>query len=140
MKPRIVMDTNVLISALRSKRGASFLFLSLFGKQKYDIYISVPLILEYESAAKRMARSIGLKHSEIDDILDYLCSTAQHRKIHFLWRPVLRDPSDDMVLELAVECRADYIVTFNVKDFKGARNFGVLTITPRDLLKKIGVL
>ena len=87
-----------------------------------------------------MARSIGLKHSEIDDILDYLCSIAQHRKVHFLWRPVLRDPSDDMVLELAVECRADYIVTFNVKDFKGARNFGVLTITPRDLLKKIGVL
>lgn len=140
MNPRIVMDTNVLISALRSKRGASFLFLSLLGKRKYDIYISVPLILEYESAAKRMARSIGLKHSEIDDILDYLCSIAQHRKVHFLWRPVLRDPSDDMVLELAVECRADYIVTFNVKDFKGARNFGVLTITPRDLLKKIGVL
>jgi predicted nucleic acid-binding protein len=96
--------------------------------------------LEYESAAKRFSRTLGLKYSDIDDILDYICTVAEHRKIHFLWRPALRDPNDDMILELAVESEADFIITHNIKDFEGIRSFGILAIGPHEFLRKIGEL
>ena len=110
MMPRIVLDTNVLIAALRSNRGASFKLLSLAGTGKYELTISVPLILEYEDVAKRQSRAIGLSHKYIDDIIDYLCQVGDCRPIFFLWRPFLKDPKDDMVLELAVEATCDYVV------------------------------
>ena len=138
MKPRIVIDTNVLISALGSKNGASFKLLTLLGRDKYVVSISVPLVPEYEAAAKLISKKLKLKHSDIDDILDYLCSVSEHRKIHFLWRPVLRDPSDDMVLELAVESDSDYILTYNKADFGGSERFGVEVIDPKEFLQKIG--
>ena len=137
---RIVLDTCVLVSALRSNRGASFLLLKLVGKGHFEMSISVPLVLEYESACKRLSRSVGLRHSEIDDILDYLCRVSEHHQIHFLWRPFLRDPNDDMVLELAVESESDYIVTYNIEDFSGIDQLGVKVITPSDFLNEIGEL
>ena len=97
-----------------------------------------PLVLEYESTAKRQSRSIGLLHSDIDDILDYLCMVSEHRRIFFLWRPFLKDPKDDMVLELAVEAEVEYIVTHNLKDFHGVEHFGIKAITPKEFLRKIG--
>lgn len=139
MPPRIVIDTNVLVAALRSRRGASFRLLSLIGGKHFDINISVPLLLEYEAAAKRIAREVGLTHNDIDDILDYICSVASHRQIYFLWRPVLKDPRDDLVLELAVEAECDVIVTLNVRDFVGAERFGLGVVTPGGFLKAIGV-
>ena len=140
MKAKIVVDTCVLIAALRSKRGASYKLFKLIGQGTFDISLSVPLVFEYESAAKKIARSVGLKYTEIDDILNYLCSVAEHHRIHFLWRPFLRDPNDDMVLELAVECGASFIVTYNLKDFKGIANFGVVAVTPQEFLHRIGEL
>ncbi len=140
MLPRIVIDTNVIIAALRSNSGASFKILALVGTRKFDISISVPLIMEYEDVAKRLARSFGLLHRDIEDILDFLCQVGEQRKIHFLWRPFLKDPKDDMVLELAVESRCDYVVTFNLKDFIGADQFGVKVIQPREFLRIIGGL
>jgi putative PIN family toxin of toxin-antitoxin system len=141
MKPRIVIDTNVFVSALRSRNGASFKLLSMLGKDKFIVSLSVPLIIEYEGAAKRISRSIKLSHSDIDDILDYLCSVSEQRKIHFLWRPFLKDPADDMVLELAVVSESEYILTtYNKKDFQGSEKFGVKIITPKGFLKQIGVL
>ena len=98
------------------------------------------MVLEYESATKRISRSLGLRHSDIDDVLDYICAVAEHRTIHFLWRPFLRDPSDDMVLELAVESESDYIVTHNIADFAGVRQLGVTAITPGEFLREIGEL
>ena len=140
MLPRIVIDTNVLIAALRSSSGASFKTLSLVGTGKFDVTISVPLVMEYEDVAKRLARSFGLLHRDIDDMLDFLCQIGEQRKIYFLWRPFLKDPKDDMVLELAVESGCEYIVTFNVRDFVGANQFGVRVIQPRELLQIIGEL
>lgn len=136
--PKIVLDTNVLVSALRSRLGASFKVLGLVGRGKFEICLSVPLVLEYESAAKSTCRSVGLRHSDIDDILDYMCGVGEHREIFYLWRPFLRDPSDDMVLELAVESECDYIVTHNTKHFEGVNQFGVMAITPQQLLLRIG--
>jgi putative PIN family toxin of toxin-antitoxin system len=140
MKPRVVLDTNVLISALRSRRGASFRVLSLVGTGKFEMSISVPLVFEYEEAARRAARSVGLRRQDVDDILDYICRVAEHRRIFFLWRPYLRDPSDDMVLELAVESGSRRIVTHNVDDFRGIEQFGVRAIRPGEFLREIGEL
>lgn len=79
-----------------------------------------------------------LTHEDIDDILDYICKAANHRQIFFLWRPFLKDPKDDLVLELAVEASCDYIITYNVRDFAGAERFGLTVITPKKLLQTIG--
>ena len=134
-----MLDTNVFISALRSRNGASFRVLSLVGSGSFQISLSVPLVLEYESVAKQMSRLIGLTHSDIDDVIDYVCHVAKHQDIFYLWRPFLRDPMDDMVLELAVASSSDFIVTHNIRDFAGIDQFGIQAITPQQFLKKIGV-
>jgi len=136
----IVLDTNVFVSALRSRRGASFRLLSLVGTGRFDIALSAPLGLEYEGVAHRMLADLGGSGGDLSDILDYLCSVARHRPIFYLWRPTLADPKDDMVLELAVDAGAPVIVTFNVRDFIGADRFGVRAITPREYLQEIGDL
>ena len=137
---RVVVDTNVLVAGLRSRRGASHRVLRLLGRNRFETVVSVPLVLEYEGVLKRQSRSLGLRHSDIDDVLDYVCSVSEHRKVFYLWRPVLRDPNDDMILELAVESEADLIVTHNVKDFIGSDQFGVRILRPQDLLREIGEL
>lgn len=136
MKPSVVIDTNVLIAALRSRRGASFKVISLMDRGLFHLSVSVPLVLEYESVAKRISKSLEITYSDIDDILDYICHIASHRKIYYLWRPFLRDPGDDMVLEVAVESESDFIVTHNIRDFIGIEQFGIKAITPKQLLKK----
>ena len=138
MKRRIVIDTNVFVSALRSHRGASYRLFMLLGGKQFEISVSVPLILEYESAAKRLTREFGLTHSDVDDALDYICSIAEQCQIHYLWRPMLKDPKDDLVLELAVEASAKFIVTYNLRDFAGAEKFGIQVLTPKEFLKVIG--
>jgi putative PIN family toxin of toxin-antitoxin system len=138
---QVVLDTNVFVSALRSSQDASFLLLSQVGRSTaFEINLSVPLVLEYEDVAKRQARSLGLTHEDVDDVLDYLCAEASRREIFFLWRPFLRDPSDDMVLELAVEAECEAILTYNQRDFAGVEQFGVRVLTPKAFLQEIGVL
>jgi len=110
----------------------------LIGGTEFEIALSVPLVLEYESAAKRMASETGLSSGDVDDILDYLCSVAHLQEIHFLWRPVLKDPGDDHVLELAVEAECDVIITHNTRDFVGCEDFGVKAMTPGEFLREIG--
>ncbi|MFZ5477351.1 MAG: PIN domain-containing protein [Myxococcota bacterium] len=136
----VVLDTNVLIAALRSRRGASFRLLSLVGTGRFDIALSVPLVLEYEGVANRLLPEIGISAGEVGDILDYLCSVAIRRPVFFLWRPTLPDPKDDMVLELAVDAGAPVIITFNGRDFAGAERFGVRVLTPREYLQEIGAI
>jgi len=138
MKQRIVIDTNVFVSALRSRRGASYRLFMLLGGKQFEISVSVPLILEYEDAAKRLGREFRLSSTDIEDILDYVCSVADLREIHFLWRPILKDPQDDHVLELAVVASAQFIVTYNRRDFMGAEKFGIKVVTPHEFLKRIG--
>jgi len=129
----------VLVSALKSKRGASFKLLTLIGQNKFDINLSVPLILEYEDVAKRLIGGTALNEEDINDILDYICSVSNRREIFYLWRPFLKDPKDDMVLELAVTSNCDMIVTYNKKDFKGVEEyFGIRLLTPKELLLEIG--
>ncbi len=138
VRQQIVIDTNVFIAALRSRRGASYRLFTLLDRGTFDITISVPLIMEWEDAAKRIAREVGLTHADIDNILDYICRVAHKRTIHFLWRPFLKDPQDDHVLELAVVSGCDVIVTHNVRDFSGSEQFGIRVVTPKEFLQAIG--
>ncbi len=115
--------------------------LSLLGSsQEIRIHLSVPLVLEYEQVGKRQAVELGLKPGDIDDVLDYLCQIAVRHEIYYLWRPVLRDPSDDMVLEVAVAGECGMIVSYNKRDFEGAAKFGIEVVTARELLERIGGL
>lgn len=128
--PNIVIDTNVVIAALRSKRGASSKLLSLIGTQKYEIHDSVPLVLEYEDVIQRQREEVGLSQSDVSALIDSLCALAHHHEIFFLWRPTLSDANDELILELAVSARCDYIVTHNLTDFKGVDKFGIKVVTP----------
>lgn len=134
----VVLDTNVVISALRSSGGASFRLLSMVGKnEKFRIHLSVPLALEYEDAAKREGQ-VAVTPQAVEDVLDYLCSVAQLHDIFFLWRPTLRDPKDDLVLEAAVAGSCHGIVSNNTRDFEGIDQFGLWVETPAEFLKRIG--
>ena len=135
--PDIVLDTNVIVAALRSKRGASNKLLSMVGTHRFEIHDSVALILEYEDVLQRYRTEIGLSQDEVADFIDSLCSMAHHHKIYFLWRPTLSDVNDELVLELAVTARCEYIVTHNISDFKGVDKFGIRAITPREFLQII---
>ncbi len=137
-KYKVVIDTNVFISSLKSNLGTSYKLLYKVSKKKYEQNISPALIFEYESVAKKNSIDIALTDLEIDSILDMICNWSTKCQIFFLWRPFLRDPKDDFVLELAIESESDFIITFNVNDFKGVEKFGVKAITPKKFLKLIG--
>jgi predicted nucleic acid-binding protein len=98
----------------------------------------VPLVIEYEDVLVRQAPSIGLSRQDVGDLLDYMCSVARRQSIFFLWRPLLTDPKDDMVAEVAVAAQCDAIVTFNTKDFKAINRFGIALLTPRQFLSELG--
>ncbi len=134
---RTVLDTNVVVSGLRSRSGASFRVLERLGRPSLETVVSVPLVLEYEATLLRLAPEIGLSVEEVGDVLDYLCAVSLHQRIHFLWRPVLRDPRDEMVLEAAVAAEADAITTHNRRDFAAATQFGVGILTPHELLARL---
>jgi putative PIN family toxin of toxin-antitoxin system len=135
--PQIVIDTNVIIAALRSKRGASSKLFSLLGTGRFDIHDSVPLVLEYEDVIQRQRAILGLSNRDVSDFINSLCALAQHHEIYFLWRPFLSDANDELILELAVSAQCDYIVTHNLSDFKGIDKFGIKAITPREFLQII---
>lgn len=135
---RIVIDTSVLVAGLGSPSGASFRLLSLLGDARFTTAVSVPLVLEYESATKRAEVRLPVTAAQIDTVLDYICAVSERHEIFFLWRPHLRDPGDEMVLELAVAAQCNFIVTFNVKDFACAEQFGIRVVKPLEFLKMIG--
>ncbi len=131
---RIVIDTNVLISALRSRRGASFQLVQQIGSPQFQPIISPPLCLEYEDVFRRPGLLPGYTEQDIDDFLDYLLSECIECRIHFLWRPHLPDPKDDLILELALAGSASFIVTHNTRDFQGVDTLGIRAVTPDNFL------
>jgi putative PIN family toxin of toxin-antitoxin system len=132
----IVLDTNVVISALRSRRGASFAILRQIGESWVPL-ISVPLVLEYEAVGKREAERLGLPASTVDSIVRAFCFVGRETDVYFRLRPFLPDPDDEFLLELSVAGRADAIVTHNVRHFAGAEQVGIRVMTPREFLRTI---
>ncbi len=130
----VVLDTNVLVAALQSKNGASNTIVSLIEKQIFTIHLSVPLVMEYEDVLKRPKHRGTFTEEEIESIIDELCFWGQKHNVWYLWRPMLTDANDEFVAELAVAASAEYIVTFNIKDFKGMEAFGVKVVQPSTFL------
>ena len=138
-KYSVVIDTNIIISALCSRKGASFRLISLLEYGRYDINISVPLILEYESILTRNLKKLFLNKKDIDIFLDYICSIGKKFNIFYLWRPFLKDPKDDFILELAYTSGSNFIISYNKKDFKGIEKFGIKVLTPKEFLEVLEV-
>jgi putative PIN family toxin of toxin-antitoxin system len=133
-KQNIVIDTNVLLSALYSNKGASYKLLSIIDSDKFVVNISTTLIYEYEEILKQKSK---LEFKYIDSILNYICKIGKKNKIFYLWRPKLKDVDDDFLLELAVKSDS-IIVTLNKKDFKPAKQFNLKVMTPKEFLQYIG--
>ncbi|MCK4297400.1 MAG: putative toxin-antitoxin system toxin component, PIN family [Candidatus Marinimicrobia bacterium] len=136
-KYQIVIDTNVFTTALRSRRGASYKLL-FENREKYELNISPALIFEYESIAKREIHNLKISEEHIESILDMICAISNKCEIFFLWRPQLKDPKDDHILELAIESQSKYIITYNKRDFKGVDKFEIEILTPKEFLEIIG--
>jgi predicted nucleic acid-binding protein len=133
---RIVIDTKVLVAALRSRRGWSFSLLSSVGSGLFDHVVTVPLVMEYESVLLREGM-VSLQPSAVRQVIDYLCACGIHQDIHFLWCPKLRDVRDDMVLETAVDGSCSVIVTHNVRDFAPAASLGIAARTPAEFMQAL---
>jgi putative PIN family toxin of toxin-antitoxin system len=137
---RVVIDTNVLVSALRSRRGASYRLVSLLPSDEFSIAISVPLIIEYEDVLRRGKLPPAISEKDISDFIDFLCYVGYRQDIFFLWRPFLADPSDDLVLEVAVAAGCDAIITYNKRHFRSIEKFGLRVLDPKEFLAEIGVI
>jgi putative PIN family toxin of toxin-antitoxin system len=134
---RMVLDTNVVVAALRSPRGASAALIRQVRAEKVQILMSVPLALEYEAICKRAEHILaaGISAQDANVFVTALVAMAEPVSLFYLWRPQLRDPDDEMVLEAAVNGQADVIVTFNRKDYAGvSEQFNVQVLTPQEVL------
>jgi putative PIN family toxin of toxin-antitoxin system len=134
---QVILDTNVLFAGLYSSTGASFQILRAVDEGKVCPVISITLLFEYEDVLKRNKESLHLSDNDIEIILDNICALSKLQKIHFLWRPYLKDPGDDHILEVAISSQTKTIVTYNIRDFAGVEKFGVRAITAKQLLGEI---
>jgi putative PIN family toxin of toxin-antitoxin system len=135
---RVVIDTNILYAGLYSSTGASYQILRLVRTGQIIPCISVTLAMEYEAVLSAKLKELDLTIDVLDGFLGYFVAIAERVKVHYLWRPCLRHPGDDMVLEAAVAAKADKIVTHNIKDFTGAVRFGIQVVTPGWYIRNVG--
>lgn len=132
----VVFDTSLLVAAARSRNGASFQLMSMLPSRQFQLALSVALYCEWQAVLTRPENMPP--GASVELVLGYLRSIAAHahlQAVFFLWRPFLRDPDDDMVLECAVASRSRYIVTHNTKDFHRSEQLQVQAITPGDFLR-----
>jgi putative PIN family toxin of toxin-antitoxin system len=135
-----VLDTDVIVAALRSDKAASRQLLLAALHQQFELLLSVPLILEYEAVLTRPQHlaACGLNSSDVGRVLDDLAAVARPVRLAFQWRPRLSDPDDDMVLETAINGSASAIVTFNQRDLaSGIKGFSCAVILPATALQQI---
>jgi len=135
---RVVFDTNVLVAGARSRQGASFALINSIPAAEFQLCLSIGLYVEWQAVMTR-SENLPPGRTENDALgsLRYLASQAHLQEVHFLWRPFLPDPNDDMILELAFAAGCRYIVTHNVKDFHGSEELSVAAITPGDFLQLV---
>ncbi len=137
---QIILDTNILVAAFRSKRGAANLLLDKLNDLRWRVNVSTALLLEYEDVLKRAEMRDFISESDVDIFLDGLCTIAEFNDIFYLWRLLAKDPNDAFILELAVRVNADFIITYNKKDFPAAADFGIKLVTPKEFLEFVGDL
>lgn len=137
---RVVLDTDVVVAAMRSPQGASAELIRRIDSGRATMVLSVALALEYEATCLRSEHRLEASLSEVEvrDFVDGLIALAEPVRQYFRWRPQVHDPGDELVLEAAINGQASVIVTFNVKDMQTAEhNFGIAVIRPGEALKRI---
>jgi predicted nucleic acid-binding protein len=135
---RVVVDTNVLVAASRSRQGASFALVSMIPSPEFQPCLSLGLYLEWQSVLARPEHlPPGLAPEEAQGFVRYLASQSHVQDIYFLWRPFLPDPNDEIVLELALAAGCKHIITHNVKHFFGSEQLGITVLTPREFLQRL---
>jgi putative PIN family toxin of toxin-antitoxin system len=129
---KLVLDTDVLVAAVRSRQGASAAWLRAGLRREAEMLVSVPLMVQYESVILRPEHraASGLSVGELGELLDAIAAVATPVTISYLWRPMLRDPEDELVLETAVNGNADLLLTFNERDYAGAHTFAPIISRP----------
>lgn len=133
---KIVLDTSVLVAAARSRQGASHALLSMLPSPQFQIAISVAVYTEWQAVLTRPEHlPPGMTADDALGFVRYLASIAHLQDVHYLWRPFLRDPDDDMVVECAAAARCRHIVTHNVRDFRRTVALGIQALTPADFLQ-----
>ena len=139
---RLVLDTDAMVAAIRSDAGASRWLLRaiLERRRRPTLLVSVPLLIEYEAVMTRPdhLRAARLSAAEVGSIRDSVAAIAESVVLAYLWRPTLPDADDDMVLEAAVNGRADAIATFNLRDFEPlSKQFGIVALSPGEAMKRL---
>jgi putative PIN family toxin of toxin-antitoxin system len=135
---QIVIDTNVLVSGLRSSQGASYKLLSMLNDDRWQINLSTALVYEYEEILKGASEDLGLDLQDVDLAIAAICNIANHHPIFFLWRPMASDPDDDLLIDLAFKAQVDFIITYNLRDLRSVERFGIQVITPKQFLQVVG--
>jgi putative PIN family toxin of toxin-antitoxin system len=130
---KAVLDTNVLVAGLRSRNGASNQVIAATAKKRFVPILSIPLFFEYLDVLTRPGM-VPLSSKRAEEFCLSFVTISQLQEIYFLWRPLLPDPKDDMVLEVAVAGGVSHIVTFNLGDFRPAAAFGIQATNPATFL------
>src|SRR2546430_9681372 len=137
---RVVVDTSVVVAARRTRKGPGNAVLGLVAERRLQLLATPPLFLEYEDVLKRADQRManGLSLEQIDEFLAELAAHVEPVDLHFMWRPQVRDPGDEMVLEAAINGDADALITYNVSDFAvAADRFAVRVLRPAEILKMV---
>mgnify|MGYP001035795953 CR=1 FL=1 len=134
---RAIMDSNVLIAAFRSRRGASFEVFRRLRLGHWTAVVSNHLLFEYEEIFKRNAALLGLSLEDVDEVLNAICARAEDWPLSHDWHPILTDPDDEPLVQLALESGARRVVTHNVRDLQPATRLGVELLTPREFLAQL---
>jgi predicted nucleic acid-binding protein len=135
---RVILDTNVIVAAMRSRSGASHHLLLTIGHARWQCVVTPALMYEYEEVARRPGNAPGLSPQDITNILDLIFRESHRQLVWFSWRPLSSDPGDDAILEAAIAGGCDYVVSFNERHLRVAKEFGIEILKPADLLKLIG--
>jgi putative PIN family toxin of toxin-antitoxin system len=137
---RLVIDTAVMVAGIRSDSGASRQLLVAALEKRFTMLGSVPLFVEYQAVMTRQEHlsASRLSRADVEILLDAVAAVVEPVRLEFLWRPMLTDPDDDMVLEAAINGRAESIVTFNRRHFRQAtKQFGIEVRSPAEILKQL---
>jgi predicted nucleic acid-binding protein len=126
-----------MLSALKSSAGASFEVIRRLRAGAFTPAVTAPLVFEYQDVLSRPGLLPHLTQANVEGFIDWFVSLSSLHKVHFLWRPLLPDPKDDMVLEAAMASAADHLVTHNRSDFRAAAKLGVSVLTPAEFLSKL---